>query len=335
MTGPAGHSALRLPDPSPPMRALITRLKAEDEGLCDLFTLPLDEARAQFEQSNRRWNVELPEMAIAREIALPATSAPAPLRATLRVPIRARPGFILYLHGGGWMFGSPHTHERAIRMLAESCRMAVIAPFYRRAPEAPFPAGLEDCKAAWQAAHAAAAEHGIEVGPAGISGDSAGANLAMATMLSALREGTAGPHFAMLFYGVYGADFSTASYRMPDPPYGLTAERMRAYWDRYAPQPVSRNDPLAAPLNASEDALAALPPLFLNAAELDPLRDDTLGLYERLRDLGRHDVCHLHRGVVHGFMQMTVALEEARTAFALAAEWLDTAGYSSNQGRKR
>ncbi|MDZ5699712.1 alpha/beta hydrolase [Chelativorans sp. M5D2P16] len=335
MTGRAGSTAGRTPEPTRQMGALIERLKAEDEGLADPFTLPHDQARAQFERSNSRWNVELPEMAAAKDITLSDGSQIGPITATLRIPFEPRPGFILYLHGGGWMFGSPHTHERAIRFLAASCRMAVIAPFYRRAPEAPFPAGLEDCKAAWGAAFAAAAAHGIDAGPGGISGDSAGANLAMATMLGALRESTPLPDFALLFYGVYSADFTTASYCMPDPPYGLTTARMKGYWDRYAPDPALRGDPLAAPLNASDEALSALPPLYLNAAELDPLRDDTLGLHERLRALGRHDVCHLHRGVVHGFMQMTAALEEARTAFALAADWLDTAGHSSNHGRKR
>ncbi|MCT7376965.1 alpha/beta hydrolase [Chelativorans salis] len=330
MTGPAEPVDARLPELSPEMRALIKRLTAQDAGLPDPFTLPLDQARSLFERNNQRWNIELPEMAAVEEIVLPVVSGVGEIKATLRVPFHPRPGFILYLHGGGWMFGSPYTHERAIRYLAKSCRMAVIAPHYRRSPEASFPAGLEDCEAAWRATRAACPEYGVEPGPAGISGDSAGANLALATMLRARQTGAPLPDFALLFYGVYGADFSTPSYRMPDPPYGLTPQRMKAYWDRYVPDHAVRGDPFATPLTASDEALAALPPVYLNAAELDPLRDDTLGLHERLTNLGRNDACHLHRGVVHGFMQMTVALEEARSAFALAADWLEAAGYSSN-----
>ncbi len=320
--------------PSADMQALIDRLIVEDRGLPDPFELPLNEARAQFDRGAARWNVELPEVAVSRDIAL-STQQAAVGSASLRIPPDARPGVILYLHGGGWMFGSPRTHERAIRCLARATGMAVIAPPYRLAPENPFPAGLDDCWDVWCVLEEICAQQGVVAGPCGISGDSAGANLALATMLRAQSTDIPPPDFAMLFYGAFGTDFATPSYAMPDPPYGLVAAGMRAYWDRYVPEPDARANPLVAPLNAPDAALAALPPLYLNAAELDPLRDDTLRLHERLARLGRDDACTLHRGVVHGFMQMTVALEEARTAFDLAGDWLATAGVSLNQGRSK
>jgi acetyl esterase len=71
-------------------------------------------------------------------------------------------------------------------------------------------------------------------------------------------------------------------------------------------------------MRASDAALEALPPLYLNAAEIDPLRSDTERLFARLSKLGRKDRFHLHGGVVHGFLQMTNVLEEARLALGAA-----------------
>ncbi|WP_205602599.1 alpha/beta hydrolase fold domain-containing protein [Chelativorans alearense] len=286
MTGPADPLGAHLPEPTAQMQALIERLKAQDEGLPDPFTLPLNQARAQFERNNRRWNFELPGIATAEEIALPAVPGSDEIKATLRVPFYPRPGFILYLHSGGWMFGSPHTHERAIRYLVKTCRMAVIVPLLpplarstlSRRTGGPQGGMARRARSLHRTRHRSGPDrHFRRLGRR---------QPRMATMLSARRDSGPLPDFAMLFYGVYGVNFTTPSYSMPDPLYGLTAERMKTYWDRYAPDPTMRSDPLAAPLNAPDEELAALPPLYLNTAELDPLRDDTLRLHERLRPWG-------------------------------------------------
>ena len=65
------------------------------------------------------------------------------------------------------------------------------------------------------------------------------------------------------------------------------------------------NDPLISINTATDEVLAALPPLYLNAAEIDPLCSDTEHLHNRLQTLGRQDQCHIVPGVVHGFLQMT------------------------------
>jgi acetyl esterase len=90
------------------------------------------------------------------------------------------------------------------------------------------------------------------------------------------------------------------------------------YFDWYAPMTL-RDDPLITLLNASDEALSALPPLYLNAAEIDPLCSDTENLAKRLHSLGRKDHVRIYRGVVHGFMQMTSCLSAAREATTEAA----------------
>jgi acetyl esterase len=302
--------------PSPQMAAIITRLQAEDAGLPDLFALPPEGGRAQFAAAAARWNADLPEMATSRSLDRPGLSG------ELRIPHNARPGLILHIHGGGWCFGSPETHERAARALAAEAGLAVLSVRYRLAPEGPFPVGLDDATAAWAAVTADPADFGAAGGPLAVAGDSAGANLALALCLRTQTMDLPAPAFAVLFYGVFDADFETPSYRAPGVGYGLTRERMMAYWDRYMPDAAARANPLASPLRADHGALAALPPLWMNAADLDPLRDDALRLRDRLRALGRDDPCVLHPGVIHGFMQMTTELDEARHAFALVGAWI-------------
>lgn len=200
--------------------------------------------------------------------------------------------------------------------------MAVIGIDYRLAPEHPYPAGLDDVVAAWRALPETLVRRRI-AGPVGVSGDSAGANLALALMLREQGAGQSLPGFGLLFYGVYAVDNDTDSHRQfGSVGYGLTSERMARYRDWYVPDPATRALPPVSPLTAPDDALRALPSLYLNAAGLDPLLSDTISLGERLRALGRADPVRVHRGVIHGFMQMTTVLPEARTAFAEAGAWV-------------
>ena len=310
---------MRLPPLLPEMRAVLDRLAEEDAGLDDPTLLPPAEGRALAARSNERWNTDLPDMAAVN--TLPTTGAdgaPMPLR--LLTPPEADRGLILYVHGGGFAFCSGATHERAARLLAIESGVTVATFDYRLAPEAPYPAGLEDCIAIWkQVATGAILPAEIAGGLLAVSGDSAGANLALALMLSELTHGRHVPDMGLLFYGVYGADFETESYRQCAEGPGLTRAKMMRYWDWYAPHATTvRTDPLVTPLSAGDDILIDLPPLYLNAAEIDPLRSDSEALHARLLALGRNDRFRLHRGVVHGFMQMTLSLAAARAAVAEA-----------------
>lgn len=253
-----------------------------------------------------RWNSDLPTMADAQTL----THAGMPARWVAPTNDRGTDA-ILQVHGGGWSLCSPSTHEGAARQLANACACPVLTVDYRLAPEDPFPAGLEDILAAWRARSPDRRWS--------IAGDSSGANLSLAAMLSLIKTNETLPACGLLFYGVYGADFSTESYiRNANGP-GLTRDKMMRYWDWYAPIE-ARNNPLVAPLTATDEMLVSLPPLYLNAAELDPLLFDTQALSQRLCALGRNDIFDHVPGVVHGFMQMSSVLPEAREAFLRAGE---------------
>lgn len=293
--------------PSEAMHAVLARLAQEDSGLADPTTLDPQQGRTLAALANLRWNEDLPEMADARNV-MHAGGLPA--RWVVPANDNGRDA-ILHVHGGGWAFCSPTTHEGAARRLAVACGCPVLTFDYRKSPEHPWPAGLDDVTEAWHARDPARRWS--------IAGDSAGANLALCAMLRLIAEGAALPAQALLFYGVYGADFETASYVANAAGPGLTRAKMQRYWDWYAPRE-QRANPEITPLLADDAALAALPPLYLNAATLDPLLSDSENLVARLRALGRDDPFDKVDGVVHGFMQMGLVLPEAREAFARAGK---------------
>lgn len=305
----------------PEMAALIDRLAAEGGPPIDATTLPPVEGRALAAEQNRRWNTDLPEMARIAEIVVPADPAlgSAACRVRVLTPPQARPGVLIFVHGGGFAFLSPETHERCARVLAFETGLTVALPDYRLAPEDPWPAGLMDVVAVTRAIAGDVGLVGAAAGPLLLSGDSAGAALALGALLHEGRAGRRIADGALLFYGVFGADFASPSYRRFHDGPGLTTPKMRRYWDWYAPEAV-RADPLVAALRANDAELAALPPLFLLAAGIDPLLSDTLDLARRLAALGRDDDLVVVPGVIHGFLQMTNALEPARAALRRAGD---------------
>lgn len=314
---------MRIPEPSllsDEMAALMARIAAEGMPQPDPTLLPPAEGRAQCDEANARWNVDLPDMAEVLTVWLDADEALGSARCRLRVfvPESAGTGLILFIHGGGFAFCSPETHERCARVLAVEAGMAVVVPDYRLAPEHPYPAGLNDTIAALRHVGTIAERCGLAGGPVMVAGDSAGANLALAAILHEQSQGAPAPAGALLFYGTYDRDFETASYRQFAEGPGLTRAKMQRYWTMYAGDRPVAVDPLACPLQASDAALSRLPPLHLMAAGVDPLLSDTLSLQARLKSVGRTEAVTVVSGVTHGFLQNTIDLRAAREALRFA-----------------
>lgn len=304
---------------SPDMEAVWSWMVDADAGVPDWLTLEAPAARALLKRLDLRWNAELPPMA-EEPLSLPGST---PIPARLLTPPDAEPGCILFLHGGGWAFGDLDTHARCMRLLAADAGRRVLAIDYRLAPEHPAPVPFEDCLAGWRALVERSREPAFN-GPLAVAGDSAGANLALAVILNEIREDRRKPDAGLLFYGVYGADLDSPSYRRFAEGFGLTRAHMKRFWDWYAPAAgaLPRSDPRLSPLEAPEPEVARLPPLFLNAAGLDPLLSDTVSLVRRLQAAGVPHRFVLHEGVHHGFMQMSAQLPAGRSAIREAAAFL-------------
>ena len=227
---------------------------------------------------------------------------------------------LVYIHGGGWVWGSVDTHDHIMRAYAAAAGCAVLGPDYALSPEAPFPQALEECAAVvrWVARHGA--EWGLDPARIVIGGDSAGGNLALATALL-LRE--TDPCLALrgllLNYGVFDSRTDTPSYVEFATGHTLTREKMAFYWRCYAPREADRLHPLAAPLRAD---LAGLPPCLLHVAELDVLAAENHAMEKRLRAAGVAVEARTFPGTLHGFLRAIGHVGKADQAVREAGEWL-------------
>jgi acetyl esterase len=226
---------------------------------------------------------------------------------------------ILYCHGGGYAFGDIDTHDGVIRAYAEAFGMPVFGVHYRRIPEHAFPLALEDALATVTAMRSAswAGQFGHDPSTILAIGDSAGAHLALTSMLALRARGLAQLSGAGLIYGMYARRFDTWSHHAyGDGSVGLASDRMRWFWDRLMGPEDSSADPLKEPLNAD---LTGLPPLTLLAAEVDCLLDDTLDFVETCKRQGHRHTFDLARGMPHGFMHFTALYGGTREMLALLA----------------
>jgi acetyl esterase len=287
--------------------------------------LPGDPAAARAEQERRRrpWNEGGPAMAETRHLTLPLPGRA--LAARLYVPGGAGDGLVVFLHGGGWVVGSLDTHDRLTRMLASLSGLRFLGIGYRKAPEHPYPAGLEDALDAWDWAVANAASLGAR--RFAIAGDSAGANIAVAAALTLAAAGKPVlPDAVASLYGVLDANLDTVSYLMRgDGRFGLTRAGMSVFWDLYCPDIGRRREYALAPSRAQATMLRALRKPFLLAAGLDPLRDDSRRMRDELCAAGVDTVYAEYPRAVHGFMHLSAASAVARDALAATAAHLKRA----------
>ncbi|SMF23511.1 acetyl esterase [Xaviernesmea oryzae] len=289
-------------------------MEAEHGPSPDPTLLGVAEGRALSEELNRRWNVDLPEVQIRRDIWLDADEEIGSARTRLRVllPANASPGAVVFVHGGGFAFGGPEMQDRLSRVLAVESKMPVLVPDYRLAPENPYPCGLQDVVACVRHGMKAAIDLGVKSGPLILCGESAGANLGLAAMLNEHLHSMLMPVGAVFFSGNFGLDTSTPSYeQFADGP-GLTRARMQRFLRWYVGDRDLSSDPLASPLAASDEMLSALPPIHLFAAGIDPLQSDSLMLAERLARLGRPCDLVIVPGVTHAFTQYSAFLQKTR-----------------------
>lgn len=162
---------------------------------------------------------------------------------------------------------------------------------------------LDDCVAAvrWVIQNGAQ-EFGIDPERVAISGDSAGANLALATCLKLRQSGAIPLRGAALIYGCYSADTDTLTSRAyGGGAYLISKPEMEWYWANYAQTEEARRDPLAAPLFAD---LKGLPPLYIAASECDVLRDDSERLAARAKRAGVETEFRMWNGMIHACVNL-------------------------------
>lgn len=229
---------------------------------------------------------------------------------------------VLYLHGGGWIFGNLETHDGICRMLAYHAPCVVVSVAYRLAPEVRFPVPLEDSLAAYCWLRDNASALGIADSRIGVAGDSAGANLAFGVSRLAARTGIEPPRFQLLLYPVCDLVAVTASRK----------RYARGYWldsldfqiSCYIGSEADRNDPRASPRLVRD--LHVMPPTRIVTAGYDPLCDEGIALAEQLQNAGVVAE-HVHfPQYIHGFASLRGLLPEVddvlREQAAALSRWL-------------
>ncbi len=237
-----------------------------------------------------------PEVREVRDATLPGAAGELGYR--LYRPVSPGPHpVVVYFHGGGWVLGDTDSDDPMCRDLCVRTESVVISVDYRHAPEARFPAAVDDAVAAvaWIAEHAE--ELGGRPGELAVAGWSAGANLA--AVVSQIARDRGGPAISaqLLITPVTDHDLDRPSYADNGEGFVLTEALMRWFWDHYVPDPGDRTDPRVAPLRA--ERLDGLPPAVVVTCEFDPLRDEGDAYAEALADAGV-EVHHVRcRGQIH------------------------------------
>jgi acetyl esterase len=219
------------------------------------------------------------------------------------VPNALSPG-IVYLHGGGWILGSEHTHDRLIRQLADCAGAILFFIEYERAPEVQWTQQIEQMYQVTQYILRHSQKFGIDVARMAIVGDSVGGNMVpvIALMMSELD----GFGFAAqtLLYPVTDARFDTRSYRLFQNGPWLTREAMRWFWTAYLPDVQQRSQWSASPLHFSRAQLRHLPITFVMTNEYDVLRDEGEAFARKLAAAGVPVIGRRYLGAIHDCLML-------------------------------
>jgi acetyl esterase len=234
----------------------------------------------------------------------------------------ARLPIVVYFHGGGWVLGDLDTHDTLCRRLSVAAKAVVVSVAYRRSPEFPYPAAVEDCYAATRYAALHAAEWGGDPHGLMVAGDSAGGTLAVGVALQARDR--SGPALCgqILIYPAIEPRCDSRSYRQFADGHGLTRSAMVWFWQQYLGAHFETAAAYAAPVRAV--SLAGLPPTHLVMAEYDVLHDEGVDFAARLRSAGVPTTSRCYPGMIHGFVHFSEPFDLAKQTILDLGEVVNT-----------
>ena len=299
LTGPG---AVRIPDLSPP------------------------EARAAIERFVAKWDLDpQPEVGATEDFDIPGGAPDVALRSRLYRPA-GKTGplpILVFVHAGGFVFGSIETHDSFCRLICAGAECLVLSFEYRLAPEHKFPAAVDDALDAYQWVSDHAHELDGDATRMAIAGDSAGGNVTAVTAIGIRDEGDRSPLLQVLIYPVLDGTPETSSHHEFAEGMLLTRGNILWFYDHYMKQPEDVANPRFSPILAED--LSGLAPTLLIVAGHDPLRDEGLAYGERLKDAGVTVELSNYEGMVHGFLSFADAVDQGKVAIEQVATALRTA----------
>jgi len=219
---------------------------------------------------------------------------------------------LLYIHGGSWMSGSPDGYRPLAGRIAEATGCAVFLLDYRLAPENPFPAGLDDCVAAYRWMLANGPGGASSCARACIAGDSAGGNLTLATVLRLLAEDGKAPDAAIALSPAVDLTWqspSMTSMAAADPI--LRPERLSLVSEAYVQGAAAMDDPLVSPVFGD---LAGLARLLVQVGSREVLLDDARRIAEHARGQGVEVDLQIYPDMPHVFQLFAPTVPDAALA---------------------
>lgn len=275
----------------------------------DYHKLPVAEQRNLYETLARHFNEGFPENVESTEYEFENDGVRRRFRVYKNKKQRQSNAFVFYVRGGGFVLGSLETHHVLIADICDATGLDIVAADFRLAPEARFPAAIDDCQDVLRYVLANSAELGLGVERVLICGDSSGGNMAVAVCMRLRDLGEHIIHAQVLFNPVL--DFSRWRNGGSDAPL-LTSGEMEFYTACYAPGDSVFHEHVS-PLRTAN--FAGLPPAYVMAADLDSLRTDSEDYVLSLLKNGIRAELTVEAGLVHGAVRARNMSAAARKAF--------------------
>lgn len=263
---------------------------------------------------SRQWSVKLIYKSSARlkgknivglhceERFIPSRNGGPDIRVRIYKPLQHNkdlPGMV-YIHGGGYMIGNPESFAETIKGFIEASPCVVVAPDYRKALEAPFPAAFDDCYDTLLWMKENAVELGIYPDKFIVGGHSAGGGLTAAVTLKATDTKEVNITFQMPIYPMIDDQYQFPSSEMDSLVWNGKSNHLG--WDLYLKGLKEKGQQIpyyAAPARATD--FSKHPPSITFVGDMEPFRDETMAYVDNLKKAGIPVEFQLFKGCFHGF----------------------------------
>ena len=302
-------------------QARVLELQKEYSEAFDTSAGTYEDLRANYRKERAQWNSGGPEMADTKEVSVQVGDFSVPVRVLYPKKAEEATPVIFFIHGGGMVVGDNDTHGLVQRKLAAYSGCIVAGIEYTLSPEGLYPRPIDETVGVINYFQENAEEYKIDPNAIGFAGDSGGANISMGSIVKLRDDGFDMNKIkaAILYYGSYGIGTSISRALHGGAWDGMSEEDSLYYRTLY----IGDQDPLACPYYSiyTNDLSFGIPPCFIVAAELDPLKDDSLLLHTILQNHGIKSEYVEYKGALHAFIHYSKVMDDAEDGLRRGAHF--------------